>query len=247
MVLDKKKKNEGPRLLALLEFIPKCQVLADIGCDHGKLCALALEENRCQKAIACDISKASLQKAKELAAQKGFEQRMECRQGDGLKPLGLGEANVVVIAGMGGRLMAQILQQSEAKARKAQLVLQATQQTSDLRRYLREKAYGIYEEKLLLEDGRLYTVMLVKNEPLEYPKEYPAEIFDEIGPLLWKKKEPLLKEQLMRGKRLRLQEREKVLEASRGADADKKSRILSRLKELDEEIDWHEKVLRELT
>ncbi|MEG1528926.1 MAG: class I SAM-dependent methyltransferase, partial [Clostridia bacterium] len=83
--------------------------VADIGCDHGKLGYYLLSTDRAKKIVATDISAKSLAKAEMLVNENGVASQFETRLGDGLKPLASNEADVVVVAGLGGDVISQIL------------------------------------------------------------------------------------------------------------------------------------------
>ena len=105
------------RLECILSHV-HAKVLADIGCDHGKVAVYAVLRGLTEKSIAADISEECLKKARALAKEKGAES-VEVRVGDGMRVLKENEADNVVIAGMGGREIAKILSQAPAKCRKA--------------------------------------------------------------------------------------------------------------------------------
>lgn len=94
------------RLSAVADLIDY-GVVADIGCDHGKLGFYLLGTDRASMVIATDISAGSLQKASGLAFENDLN--MQTRLGDGLSPLKSGEADTVVIAGLGGDVISEIL------------------------------------------------------------------------------------------------------------------------------------------
>ena len=94
------------RLNAIFSVIPQCEVLADIGCDHGKLTRKVLLESRARKVIATDISEKCLSKARELNSDLD---NVQFCVGDGLQALGENKADVIVISGMGGNTMMDIL------------------------------------------------------------------------------------------------------------------------------------------
>ena len=96
------------RLTAIANLIQGGAV-ADIGCDHGKLGYYLVSTDRADKVIATDISAPSLRKASELAFDNGVTEIMETRLGDGLSPIKSEEVDTVVIAGLGGDVIAEIL------------------------------------------------------------------------------------------------------------------------------------------
>lgn len=83
---------------------------ADIGTDHGYVPVFLVKEGISPSAIAVDISRDSLLKAEELAERAGLSDRIECRLSDGLEKLMPGEADTVIISGMGGILMCSIME-----------------------------------------------------------------------------------------------------------------------------------------
>lgn len=95
--------------LTLIASLTEGDCIADIGCDHGKLGYYLLGTERAKRIIATDISSPSLKKAKELAEENGVGDAMETRLGDGLSVLKDRETDCVVIAGMGGDLISDIL------------------------------------------------------------------------------------------------------------------------------------------
>lgn len=84
--------------------------VADVGCDHGKLGYYLVSTDRASKVIATDISAPSLAKACELAKENGVSELMQTRLGDGLNPVESNEADTVIIAGLGGDVIAGIIQ-----------------------------------------------------------------------------------------------------------------------------------------
>ena len=112
-------------------------MLADIGTDHGYVPLIALERGICNKAIACDINKDPLDKARLNAILEGIGDELEFRLGGGFEPLKVSEANEVVIAGMGGNLIRDILEADLEKVKSAEyLILVPAQNPEVLRAYL---------------------------------------------------------------------------------------------------------------
>lgn len=186
------------RFQILRNAISPCRVLADIGSDHGKLCIAALQGGACEYAIASDISVLSLNKARELAKKLGYDDRMDFRVGDGLRVLDEKEADVIVIAGMGGRLIAELLQAAPQCVQQAdRLLLQPMQQSADLRTYLRRQGYGITAEWMVFENRRFCEVIQISTRDCAaYPDDLDADMLDHVGPLLWRERSPVLRDKL---------------------------------------------------
>ncbi len=148
------------RLRVIVDCIDNAHTVADIGCDHGYVAKSLIDEGRARRVVACDISEKSLEKATQLIKHAGLEQAVETRRGDGLAPLESGEADVLVIAGVGGLLIEKILARDMEKARRARgLVLSPNNNEAKLRRFLAENGFVVTDEKLALEDRRYYQVI----------------------------------------------------------------------------------------
>lgn len=136
---------------------------ADIGCDHGKLAYYLVGTDRAEKVIATDISEGSLQKATELAAENGVERRMPTRLGDGLDPIASGEVDTVIIAGLGGDVIADIIKRAYVKGKRfANYVLSPNTHPEKVRRALVEIGQKIVYDSPVICAGKRYTV--IKSE-----------------------------------------------------------------------------------
>ena len=165
---------KSERLSRIAANCDPVRVAADIGCDHGFLCAELLQTGRAEKAIAADISAGSLAKAQALARQLGLTEQMECRLGDGLGVLKPGEAEGIVIAGVGGPLIMRILEQGWKVARTARyLVLCPHNYPDSLRQYLNDSGFLIEREEISREKGKFYPILKVRagQEPAYSPME----------------------------------------------------------------------------
>ena len=129
--------------------------LADVGTDHGKLPVAALLSGRVSAAIAIDVSPQSLAKARALALEEGVQ--MRCIVGDGLTPLSEGDADVVVIAGIGAAETVKILQ--EAPCRFPRYLFVPHKNAPLLRRYLKEQNARIVRDIAVKEGKHFYFVI----------------------------------------------------------------------------------------
>lgn len=182
------------RLSAALDMLSPCRVIADIGCDHGRLsCALVQrdEEKRC---IAADISLPSLEKTKRLARLIGVETRVEARLGDGLSVLQTGEADALAILGMGGTQIARILSAADVPlcgAKRA--VLQPMRTAEDIRRWLFQNGYPIADDRIVPDGRRYYQVfcaLIPQGAPDALPNGWPGD-FHMLGYRAFLRREPL--------------------------------------------------------
>ena len=167
------------RLAAAAEFVGYGTVAADIGTDHGYLVCWLVENGVCQKAYATDINEKPLESAKNLISQMGLEDKIETRLTNGLSGLPEKEINEVLICGMGGETIMEILGAHDwVKSERVHLVLQPMSRADSLRRWLYENGWRIAEEKAVEAEGHIYSVMSVEYSG---DKETPDEIFCSIG------------------------------------------------------------------
>ena len=97
------------RLIQVAGLVPEGSRLADVGTDHGYVPIWLLQQGRIPSAIAMDVTQGPLCRARENRDRYGFQDVMDLRLSDGLEKLQPGEADTVLIAGMGGPLMIRIL------------------------------------------------------------------------------------------------------------------------------------------
>lgn len=156
-----------PRLRLLAEWVPSGARLADIGTDHGYLPVWLTLQGRVTSAIASDLRKGPLEHARETGRLYGTE-GIDYRLGNGLEGIGPEEADVIVIAGMGGENIASILEAAPWTADGAHTLLLAPHTKSEvLRRFLAERGYAIRRETLVEDRGTLYPVMEVTAGTME--------------------------------------------------------------------------------
>lgn len=177
------------RLTQIFNCIQKSTVAADVGCDHGKLEALLIGEKKADKVIATDISEKSLHKAARLCESLGIGHKVDFRQGDGFSVVNPGEADTIVIAGMGGNLISDILNQGMDTAKTARLVLCPHTHEGALRRFLCLRGFRITEECLSLEEGRYYQIICAEYDGGSTPDD---DFYYEIGRKLLESKDALL-------------------------------------------------------
>lgn len=150
-----------PRLSMILEQVPDCKCLCDIGTDHAYIPIAAIDSGRALRAYATDVHAGPVKKARENIALYGFSKEIEVRLGDGLFPVLDTDADVIVIAGMGGCLITEILkQQSDFVSRCTRLILQPMREADVIRRFLCETGWH-FEEKLVQEERRFYHILVV--------------------------------------------------------------------------------------
>lgn len=148
-----------PRLRLLADWVTPGARLADVGTDHGHLPIWLTLEGRIRGAIAGDLRPGPLSRAVENARKYGAE-GIDFRLCDGLTAVGADECDTVVIAGMGGETIAQILAAAPWTADgRHTLLLSPHTRAEVLRSFLAENGYAIRREALVEDRGFLYPVM----------------------------------------------------------------------------------------
>ncbi len=145
------------RLEKIVSMVPPCGVAADIGCDHAYVAIALRESGRAEHVLACDVRPGPLQQAEKNIVRAGLSDSIETRLGDGLQPVKAGEADTVIIAGMGGELMLRIL---NGRYRDFQrFILSPQSDIAKVRETLLQEGLHIEEEAMLAEDGKYYVVL----------------------------------------------------------------------------------------
>ena len=148
------------RLTAVAQFVTKGNRLADIGTDHGYVPIYLVKCGIIPSAIAMDINKGPLERAKEHIEEYGLTDKVKTRLSDGLKKLGEGEADTVLIAGMGGNLIVKILEEGREVLKSVkELVLSPHSEIDLVRQYLVENYYEIIHENMVFDGGKYYTII----------------------------------------------------------------------------------------
>lgn len=185
------------RLRALAELVSFGSKVCDVGCDHGYLSIYLVQKGISPSVIAMDVRKGPLSMCREHVREYGLEAYIDTRLSDGLDGLSAGEADAVVCAGMGGRLMKNILLQGREKARGLkELILQPQSELRMFREFLRSQGYCTIAENMIEEDGKFYPMMKVAwagcgDAAAEMPDE--IALFDRFGEKLLISGNPVLK------------------------------------------------------
>lgn len=193
-----------PRLQAIADFVQMNSIAADIGTDHGYIPVYLVREKDCSKVIATDVNPGPLDNANGYIEKCGLKDKIEARLGNGLKPIKPGEVDTAIIAGMGGHLIIDILNDNLEITRSIdKLILQPMVASEELRRFLYENDMRIENEKLAKEKDKMYEIFTVVHgkEDMENP------LYFEIGKKLIENKDQLLEEFILK----KVREVEKVL------------------------------------
>ena len=186
------------RLETIASMVPRLgpgSCVADVGTDHGFVPIWLVQQGICERALAMDVRKGPLQRARGHIVQYGLERQIETRLSDGLLKLYPGEAQVVVIAGMGGELMLRILRDgSGVRESIAHWILSPQSEPALFRHGLEDMALAIAEETMVCEDGKYYPVIHAVPGTMHYEQEYQYR----YGDCLIRQKSPVLRELLER-------------------------------------------------
>lgn len=178
-----------PRLAAIADLVSVGSVVADIGTDHGYLPVYLISEGISQRAIASDVNQAPLNQARETVAALNCLQKIDLRLGNGLHVLRQEDnADTVIIAGMGGRTIALILEEGRQKlAGIEHFILQPMSEAGYLRLFLAQNGFALVHESLAMEGKHLYEIILAKPG-----EEMETDLFRlSFGPRLLEKKPEL--------------------------------------------------------
>ena len=160
------------RLLKIASLVDNGKRIADIGTDHGYIPVYLLNQNKIQYAILGDVNKGPLENARKEVTRNKLQDKVDLRLGSGIEVLKENEVDEIIIAGMGGMLINNLLKANEKVAHTTEkLILQPMQH-------------------LVREEHRLYEIIVCKYEGLE-PQEIDP-IYYEIGLKLIQNNDPLL-------------------------------------------------------
>lgn len=166
----------SPRLRMVGDLIPKGVRLADVGTDHAYLPAALILEGTIPWAIAADLRRGPLDRARATVREYGLMEKVAFRLCDGLTGIKPGEVDAVAVAGMGGETIAAILRSAPwIRERSVPLILQPMSSMPDLRQWLQANGFCILEERLAREGDALYTALLVRAG--EMAPLAPAELW----------------------------------------------------------------------
>ena len=164
------------RLNAAFDLVREGRIVADIGTDHAYLPIALVSSGKCKKAFASDIGKGPLERALQNILEAGLEGVIETVLTDGVAYFD-GIADEVVIAGMGGELIYRIISDAPfLKNQDVHMVLQPMTKVAFLRQALAGDGFRIDRERLVKEDGKIYTVLSVNFDGVK--RELSPRCFD---------------------------------------------------------------------
>ena len=177
------------RLLAVAEMIRPCNRLYDIGSDHAMLPIHLVRRGICRLATASDIGPGPVAVANRNIKRAGLQDQIETKVAFGLDGHPVESDDAIVMAGLGGLEMIDILGQEPRTCQ--QIILQPQKSAPELRRWLADHRYRIDDEKLVLDRNRLYSIISVRYETDPEQKVELSQTQAVIGPILLQKRPPL--------------------------------------------------------
>lgn len=177
------------RLQAVADLVSDGMTVADVGTDHGYIPIYLLKTGKSPRAIAMDVNEGPLIRAKEHIEAFGLSEVIDVRLSDGVKKLVPGEAECVVIAGMGGALTVRILEEGKELFQSlSEFVLQPQSELWKVRQYLCENGYCIIAEDMVIDDGKYYPMMkVIKGQTSAYDAVelcYGKKLIEKKNPVL---------------------------------------------------------------
>ena len=194
------------RLQTVVSMVTPGNRVADIGCDHAYTAIYLVKNNISPYVIAMDVNKGPLDKARDNIKRYGVAEKIIARQSDGMEKLQPGEADTILIAGMGGRLMIRILTGNMGVLYAArELVLQPQSEIHLVRKALKDMGFLIIKESMVKEDGKYYVILKAKAASSDINDRKCQLIEPEhfyFGRLLLEEKNPILLEHLQSEKQV---------------------------------------------
>ncbi len=208
------------RLKTVSDLVTPCEKVADVGTDHGYVPIYLVKDKICNYAYAMDVNGGPLAIAKANIAEEGLEDKIETLLSDGFDNFGDRNADCVIIAGMGGDLIVDILTRA-SKYDFKELVVSPHKRVDLVRKFLCENSYKIVDERMVEDAGKYYPVIKVQKGESEY-----SEVELEFGPILLSNKDETLKSYL-------------------DIECSKFSKIISSLEREDKEVEHKYKLIKE--
>lgn len=152
------------RLELVASFVPQGAILLDVGSDHAYLPIDLVERGKIESAIAGEVVEGPYQSAVKNVEAHGLKEKIQVRLANGLAAFEeADQVSVITIAGMGGRLIARILEEGLDKlANVERLILQPNNREDDLRIWLQDNGFQIVAESILEEAGKFYEILVVE-------------------------------------------------------------------------------------
>lgn len=224
------------RLEAVVRYIPKGYRLADIGSDHAYLPCHAVKTGVTPFVVAGEVVEGPYQSAKQQVEMEGLTGQIVVRKGNGLDVIEAGEVDCITIAGMGGALIASILESGKEKlSLTKRLILQPNISAITIRNWLLLNGWELIAEEIVEEDDKIYEILVAEQgDPNKPYRELQKGLL--LGPFLMEEKSPVFQKkwqaELMNWQRILAQ----LEKAAKTEENDKKRAELSEKSRMVEEV-----------
>ncbi len=153
------------RLTEVATFVPKGSKLLDVGSDHAYLPIALIQSGHISSAIAGEVAQGPYDSAVKNVAEYGLSDKIEVRLANGLAAFQQNDGvTTITICGMGGRLIADILEAGKEKlAQVERLILQPNNREDDLRTWLVQNHFTIVTEKIMTENRKFYEILVAEH------------------------------------------------------------------------------------
>ena len=216
--------NLSKRLKTVADCVTSGNIEADVGTDHGYIPIYLASHGISPHVIAMDVNEGPLSTARRNISLNNVEEQVSTRLSDGLRELGSGEADTVIISGMGGLLTVRILKDDMDKVRSLkELILSPHSDWDVVRHFLHDEGMMIIDEHMVIDDGKYYVVMKAVYRPEN--NRNPSECEYRYGSVLLASRDPVLRQYLEN----ELSKKSAIL---KGLDSQK-----ARMKEIKSDID----------
>ncbi|MBR1779759.1 MAG: SAM-dependent methyltransferase [Clostridia bacterium] len=169
------------RLKACADFVRGNAKIADIGTDHAYLPIYLINTKKVKKAIATDIKEGPLLNAKKSVEKYNLTEAIDLRLSDGLKNISPSEVDDIIISGLGGEIIRDILSEVEwLEDSKKRLILQPMSMEEKVREFLYARRFKVISEKVVISGNKVYIVIYAKFSGENYPA---SDMYPYIGTL----------------------------------------------------------------
>jgi tRNA (adenine22-N1)-methyltransferase len=183
------------RLETVAKYVPEDSKLADIGSDHAYLPSYLVKTGVITFGIAGEVAKGPFQSAEKNVRAEGLTDVISVRMGDGLEVIQPGDVDCITIAGMGGSLITNILENGKEKLSAVKrLVLQPNLNAIAIRKWLIDNNWELFAEEIIEEDSKIYEILVAeRGDPLKPYRDINLETGLLVGPFLLQRKESTFK------------------------------------------------------
>ncbi|UZJ80617.1 tRNA (adenine(22)-N(1))-methyltransferase [Fictibacillus sp. KU28468] len=233
-----KRDNLSLRLKTVANYVHREAVIADIGSDHAYLPCYLVLEHQVVYAIAGEVNEGPYQSALKEVQSANLQTKISVRKGDGLEVISPNETDVITICGMGGQLIASILEKGKSKLKGVKrLILQPNVGADSVRIWLKNEGWTLTQEEILKEDGKIYEVLVADRQEGNQPYTENETLELLLGPFLMKQKNEAFIEK-WRGE---LEQWTKILqqmESSQSPDSmERKRQLMKRIESVKKELE----------